>query len=132
MSSVISPKKYADLLAETLPRAITSAEEHQRRVEELEALASRSGLSAEEETLLELLVALIEQYEARVAPLPDSPPDRMLRHFMEQQDVSENDLLVIFGDERSVLDVISGQRKISAAEAKMLAAKFHAPVACFL
>ena len=50
------------------------------------------NLTPEETTLLELLVQLIERFEEKAYPIPDSPGHRVLQTSMENRDVKQADL----------------------------------------
>jgi antitoxin component HigA of HigAB toxin-antitoxin module len=51
------------------------------------------NLSVEERRLLRLLSRLIEDYEDRTFPLPNSPPYWTLQFLMEQNDLRQADLV---------------------------------------
>ena len=77
---MFNEKIYANLLANTLPRAIETEEEC-LRVEKIvgELLKKGDHLSPEENELLDLLSDLIENYEDVVYPIVDAPPNEMLK-----------------------------------------------------
>jgi HTH-type transcriptional regulator/antitoxin HigA len=61
---VIDNKKYARVLAKVLPRVITTDKEYERMLAEVEKLMDKGKhRSAEEDTALDLMVRLIEDYE---------------------------------------------------------------------
>ena len=76
----IDDRKYARVLAKVLPRVITTGEEHQRMLAEVERLMDKGERrTAEEDAVLELMVRLIQDYEEKHHPLPDprgSPQNR--------------------------------------------------------
>jgi mRNA-degrading endonuclease HigB of HigAB toxin-antitoxin module len=71
-------RKYAELLTETLPAAITDEEELERITAIVDRLAVKKNLSSEESRLLDLLSTLIEVYEDEHHPIPDAPPHVMI------------------------------------------------------
>src|SRR5712692_6460904 len=75
---VIDKKKYAWVLAKVLPRVITTHQEHERMLAEVEKLMDKGEhRTAEEDAALDLMVRLIKDYEEGHYPLPDpSPHDR--------------------------------------------------------
>ena len=67
---VIDNKKYARVLAKVLPKVITTDEEDERILAEVEKLMDKGERrSAEEDTALDLLVRLIKDYEEERHPL---------------------------------------------------------------
>ena len=93
-----------------------------RRVEGEISKLLRKGdnLTPEEERLLDLLSALVERYEDETEDFPDSPPHRVLRFLMEQNDLQQVDLVKIFGSSGRVSEAVNGKREISKAQAKAL------------
>jgi len=78
--------RYGDLLRETLPRPIrTEAENEQylRVVEHLMSLGKR--ITPEQRELLDLLVLLIERFEAERYTLNHASPVEALRELMQQR-----------------------------------------------
>src|ERR1035438_6854055 len=91
---VIDNKKYARVLAKVLPRVIATDEEHERMLAEVEKLMDKSEhRTAEEDTVLDLMVRLIKDYEEEHHPLPDPSPHEMLMYLMEQRSLKQADLL---------------------------------------
>ena len=78
-----------------------------RRVEgEISKLLPKGDkVTPEEERLLDLLSALVERYEDETEDFPDSPPHRVLRFLMEQNDLRQVDLVKIFGSSGRVNDI---------------------------
>ena len=68
---------------------------------------------------------LIEDFEEEHCPIPDAPPDRILRFLMKQNDLRQSDLLPIFGLRGYVSDVEPGKRAISKTQAIALDKMFH-------
>ncbi len=62
---VLNPKKYGQLLARALPKAIETEKENERALEIVDELMSKGekSLTVEESALLKLLVGLIEKFE---------------------------------------------------------------------
>ena len=121
----IDNRRYARVLARMLPRIIQSEAEHERMLAEIENLMDKGEhRSAEEDTVLDLMVSLVQAYESRRYPLPQPSPRAMLIYLMEQRGLRQADLLPIFKSRGYVSDVINGKRSISKAHAKQLAGFF--------
>jgi HTH-type transcriptional regulator/antitoxin HigA len=122
---VIDNKKYARLLAKVLPRVITTDQENERMLSEVEKLMDKGEhRSAEEDVALDLMVRLIKDYEEEHHPLPDPSPHEMLVYLMEQRGLKQADLVPIFKSRGYVSDVVNAKRAISKAHARQLAGFF--------
>src|SRR5262245_36886771 len=93
------PKKYGSLLSQTLPAIIETEEqnEHYLAVGEKLMRKGEDNLSPEEETLLDLLVHLIEDFERRYYRSLKATPVEVLRELMAANDLKQADLVTIFG-----------------------------------
>src|SRR5215510_10591232 len=117
-------RRYAELLTETLPAAITNEEELERITAIVDRLAVKKNLSLEESRLLDLLSTLIEVYEDEHHPVPDAPPHVMIQGFMQDRGLRNKDLEPILGSSGVTSEVISGKRKPSKQQVKKLASFF--------
>jgi HTH-type transcriptional regulator/antitoxin HigA len=130
---MFNEKIYANLLANTLPKVIETEAECVR-VEKIvdELLKKGDRLSPEEDKLLDLLSDLIENYEDKVYPIEDAPPNEMLKFLMRENNLKQGDLLHIFGSSGIASEVVNGKRSISKAQAKKLAEYFKVSVEFFI
>jgi len=129
----INASKYGRLLAKTLPAVIKTEAENERMLAEIEKLMDKGErMTPEELVLLELMTQLIETFEEEAYPIADASPHRILQHLMESNDLSQVDLLPIFGGRGRVSEVVNGKRGISKAQAKALAGFFHVSADLFL
>jgi HTH-type transcriptional regulator/antitoxin HigA len=130
---VLDNKKYARVLAKVLPRVITSKQEHERLLAEVENLMDKGEhRTAEEDAALELMVRLIQNYEEEHHPLPNPSPEEMLVYLMERRGLKQADLLPIFKSRGYTSDVINGKRAISKAHARQLAEFFKVSADLFI
>ena len=130
---VIDNKKYARVLAKVLPRVITTDEEHERMLAEVENLMDKGEhRTVEDDTALDLMVRLVKDYEEEYHPLPDPTPLEMLVYLMEQRSLKQADLLPIFKSRGYVSDVINAKRGISKAHARQLAEFFKVSASLFI
>lgn len=133
MSKKFNPEKYGALLMMALPQVIESEEEYKRAEKIIDALLSKGeNLSPEEEKLLDLVSDLLERYEDEHYPMPEVPPNEILKFLMEQKDLKQSDLLPIFGSSGITSEVVNGKRSISKAQAKKLAEYFKVSVELFI
>ncbi len=136
-SAEVHPKKYARLLAKTLPRAISSEEENERLLAIVDKLMSKDeeARSPEENALLELLVALIEKFETEHYQLErtsSSTPLSILKELMSARGVKPRDLWSVLGSKGLASEILNGKRAISKRSAKALALFFHVPAELFI
>jgi HTH-type transcriptional regulator / antitoxin HigA len=86
----------------------------------------------EEDTLLELLIILIEKFEETSYPLPDIESDKMLQHLMEARNMKQEELVGVIGSRGVVSEIVNGKLSISKAQAKTLGQLFHVSPSLFI
>ncbi len=125
---------YGKLLAKAQPHPIKDEREYDRVVVEVGRLMERGeeDLSAEEESLLEVMSILIEDYDRKHYPPSPSQPHEMLAFLLEQRGLEAHDLWPVLGSKSRVSEILSGKRAISKAQAKKLAVFFHVPLGLFV
>jgi HTH-type transcriptional regulator/antitoxin HigA len=74
---------------------------------------------------------LMERYEDEHIPIPEAPPQEMLRFFMEQHGLKQEDLADC-APQAKISEILNGKRTISKALAKKLAQRFHVTADLFL
>ena len=129
-------EKYGNLLVRVLPSVISNDEELERLSQEIDRLITKDikqgSLSPEEDRLLELLSLLVEEYEDKHYPIPESSPNEVLKFLMEDRELKQKDLVHIFGSTGITSEVVNGKRSISKAQAKKLAEFFKISVELFI
>jgi HTH-type transcriptional regulator/antitoxin HigA len=131
-TTTIGGWKYQRLLGNALP-VIRSGTEYRRLMKAAEELIERpeEKLTSEEGRLLELLSMLLEEYEDRVHPLPNTDTGKMLAHLLEERGLKPADLADVLPKSR-VSEIIAGRRAVSKDQAKGLANFLRVPVDLFL
>ena len=76
---------------------------------------------------LELLLLLVETYEASAYPIDLPDPITALRFRMEQQGLKPKDLIPYIGSKSKVSEVLSGQRPLSLTMIRKLVTGLHLP-----
>jgi HTH-type transcriptional regulator / antitoxin HigA len=126
MTLTFSPTQYSELLSRHQPKLIKTEAENDRALAVVEDLMHRSDLTPEEDELLNLLVLLIERFETEFYQCgAASTPHSMLEFLMEQQDITQTDLLPIFASESEVQAVLKGDRDLTITQVKALATRFN-------
>ncbi len=131
MTLVLNDIAYARKFGEYPIHPIHNDADNDRAIAQLERLSSIEERSAEENALTEILLTLIEAYEARYVPKPVSPLDT-LRELMAAHDLKSKDIAELIGSKGNASDILHGKRKISRAMAAKFAVRFNVPHTVFL
>ncbi|WP_353930249.1 transcriptional regulator [Okeanomitos corallinicola TIOX110] len=131
MTLTFDSEVYSKLLSQYQPRVIKTEEENEHFLAVVEDLLSRSDLTPEEKTLLELLVRLIEDFENQHYQINASTPHSRILHLLEAQDLELGDLVPIFGSSELVSQVINGEMEVTREQAEMLGKFFHVDASLF-
>jgi HTH-type transcriptional regulator/antitoxin HigA len=133
MTLTINNKVYGEFLAQYQPKIITTEEENERAIALVESFTKNSDLTPEEEQIVELLITLIEKFEAEHYPLNNlSTPLSRLTFLMEENQLHQADLIEVFEAKDIVSEVLSGKRQISKSQALKLGQFFNLNPALFL
>lgn len=132
MTRTFNPEFYGQLLAKYQPKTITTEEENEQAIALAQGLEHRPNRTPEEETLLELLVTLIEKFEETHYPIPQGTPHSMLLHLMEARDIDPKALVGVIGSLETVFEIINGEINISKSQAKALAKLFKVDESLFI
>lgn len=132
MTLTFDSDKYSSLLSQYQPRIIKNEDENELFLEIVESLLSRENLTPEEDTLLELLVKLIEDFEEKHYQLNASTPQSRLIHLMDARSLEPADLIEIIGTIEMVTELINGQLEITKKQAEALGKFFHVNPGLFL
>jgi len=118
--------RYGDLLKRFAPKVIETVEENRLALRIVDRLMSIGDgkRSAEENALLSLLAALVEQFENKTYPATSVEPKDILRDLMESNELKAADLADVVGGRSRVSEILSGKRAISKEQAKRLGERF--------
>ncbi len=76
---------------------------------------------------LEVLVTLIEAYEAKHHPIPAPDPIEAIKFRMEQQGLTRKDLEPLLGHRGRVSEILSGKRSLTLTMIRRLNKELHIP-----
>ena len=137
--------RYGQLLAEVRPALIDTPEEHDRLLTAAEQLMEKGeGLAPEEHRVLELLVFLIKSFEDSVLAgeedddeddkpeVVQSLPHETLKRLLEARGLEPSDVEHFFGNPSACREALSGSRRISRSQARLLSNFFQVPHKLFL
>jgi HTH-type transcriptional regulator/antitoxin HigA len=122
---IVDEKEYAGLLSQTLPHVIHTEEENEQYIGILGDLLAKSGRTAEESRLAELLTLLIEDFEDKNYALPPASPVEIIRHLMESNGLRQVDLVDVFGTPSIVSEVLNGKRDLAKGHIEKLSHRFN-------
>jgi HTH-type transcriptional regulator/antitoxin HigA len=113
------------------PHVIHSDKELAEYTETLFNLTAKARLTRAEANQIELLTLLIERYEGEHYPIPDASPVDVLRFLIEQNGLSQRDLVPELGSETTVSLVLSGKRPLTRDHIARISQRFHVSPAVF-
>lgn len=123
---------YLELLQQFPPRPINSEEAFTLTQSVINQLLDKDALTQDEEDYLEVLGALIYDYEQQQEDIiPDLYGVELLKVLMQEQNLKQKDLVVIFKTESIVSAVLNGQRQLTTRHIQELATFFGVSPAVF-
>lgn len=84
-------------------------------------------LNTKEGDILDLLLMVIEKYEAEHYPIPQLDPIEAIKYKMEENDLSQKDLVKYFGTKSRVSEVLSRKKPLTLKMIKTLYQNFGIP-----
>jgi len=118
------PRDYAGLCALHLPRPIKSKAAHTQALGLINALMGYE-LSKDQADYLEALVLFVHEYEQQFTQEPERNPVELLKHLLEENDLTTKDLAHLLDVDRSLASrLLSGNRKITPERARRLGEHF--------
>jgi HTH-type transcriptional regulator / antitoxin HigA len=123
--------KYLELLKQYPPRPIHSDEDLELMQEVINGLLDKPKLTAEEREYLNVLGALIYEYEENQEPIPDIYGIELLKFMLEERNLQKQDLLSIFENESTVDDILDEKQELTPTYIQELAKFFNISPALF-
>ena len=122
----------AEMIAHGAPRVIHNDAELEAYTDALFQLTALESPSSFEVEAIELLTFLVERYEQEHSAIPMADPISIVRLLIEQQGLTQRDLIPQFGSESSVSMFLGGQRKLTVEQVRRLSARFKLPADVFI
>src|ERR1700730_13187225 len=122
MSTVLA--NPAEMIARGAPRVIHNDAELEAYTDALFQLTGLESPSRSELDAIELLTLLVERYEQEHHPIPAADPVSVVRFLIEQQNLTQRDLIPQFGSESAVSMFMTGQRNLTLEQVRKLSARF--------
>lgn len=106
--------------------------DNERALATVERLMCRQR-TPEEDALLDVLTDLIEKFEGKARALRHDPaPHETIRFLMEQNRLSQKDLWALLGGKSHTSEILSGKRKVSNRQARLLGTRFNVSPSVFI
>ncbi|MDD5716849.1 MAG: DNA-binding protein [Sulfuricurvum sp.] len=105
---------------------IRTEEDYDKALARIDTLMNADIGTAEGDEL-DILVTLIEAYEAKYYPMPVCDPVEAIKFRMEQMGLEPKDLTPIIGSRSKVSEVLNHKRQLSIAMIRNLHARLHVP-----
>jgi HTH-type transcriptional regulator / antitoxin HigA len=121
-----------EMIERGAPRIIRNDEELERYTDALFELTALENPTPTQVEAIELLTLLVERYEREHYPIPKADPVTLVKFLLEQQGLSQRDLIPEFGNESAVSMFLSGKRKLTLKQLRNVSARFKMPVDVFL
>ncbi|MCA2711316.1 MAG: transcriptional regulator [Microcystis sp. M015S2] len=113
--------KYLELLKQYPPRPIHNEEDLEMMQEVINRLLDKPQLTVEEREYLNVLGALIYEYEENQEPIPDIYGLELLKFILEEKNLQKQDLLSIFESKSTLDDILDGQQELTPVYIQKLA-----------
>jgi|SRR5688572_17676824 len=125
---------YLKLIKELPLRPIRSARDHAAAQTILDRLIGRDDLTKGQLDYLEGLVRFVEEYEREkhLGQFETLSPLDLLKHLMEENDMTTTDLGYVLGSRGLASEVLNGKRGLSKMLIHRLADRFQVDPALFL
>jgi HTH-type transcriptional regulator/antitoxin HigA len=129
----INEAAYGKLLRKALPRPVRTERDNERYLQvagHLMNLGER--MTPEQRELLDLLVVLIERFEAERYSLSAASPVEVLRELMQARGMKLAGLSTLIGSKGVASEILSGKRGLSKTNIRRLAEYFRVSPELFL
>jgi HTH-type transcriptional regulator/antitoxin HigA len=113
--------KYLELLKQYPPRPIDNEEDLEMMQQVINRLLDKPQLTVEEREYLNVLGALIYEYEENQEPIPDIYGLELLKFILEERNLQKQDLLSIFESKSTLDDILDGQQDLTPIYIQKLA-----------
>src|SRR6202161_4481116 len=130
MSTVLA--NPAEMIARGAPRVIHNDAELEAYTNALFQLTALESPSSSEVEAIELLTLLVERYEQEHYAIPAADPASVVRFLIENQNLTQRDLIPQFGSESAVSMFLAGKRNLTLEQVRRLSLRFKLPADVFI
>ena len=108
---------YLKLITEFAPRPITNDADLIATQQRINDLLDQKPLNQDDQDYLRVLGMLVYDYEEKTEQFPELTDAELLQTLMEDYNLTIQDLLGIFEQEQTIVDILNGKRKLNSQEA---------------
>ncbi len=112
-------------------RPIRTKDDHEAALREIDRLWG-SPEGTDDGDKLDILVALVERFEAVHYPIPPADPVGVVRFVMEQNDHSQADLATLLGSRSRASEFLNGKRELSLDQIRRLSREWRIPAGALI
>ncbi len=113
-------------------KPIRTAKDHAWALREIEGLWDKAKPGTPAGDRFEVLSALVDAYEREHFEMPAPDPIEAIRFRMEQEGLTNNDLLPIFKTRARVSEVMGRRRRLNLAMIRRLHERLEIPIECLV
>lgn len=113
-------------------KPIRTTKDHAWALREIERLWDKAQPGTREGDRFEVLSALVDAYEREHLEMPAPDPIEAIRFRMDQQGLTNNDLLPIFKTRARVSEVMGRRRRLNLAMIRKLHERLEIPIECLV
>jgi HTH-type transcriptional regulator/antitoxin HigA len=113
-------------------KPIRTAKDHAWALREIEGLWDKAKAGTPQGDRFDVLSALVDAYEREHFEIPAPDPIEAIRFRMEQEGLTNNDLLPIFKTRARVSEVMSRRRRLNLAMIRRLHQRLEIPIECLV
>jgi HTH-type transcriptional regulator/antitoxin HigA len=127
-------KEYLKLVKRFALRPIRNEEQNMRAAVICDTLTDRiNSLSVAEHDYLEILTDLVSKYESKWdKEAAQMSPRELIQYLMEQNELTQKDLIPELGSASRVSEFLKGDRRLSIEQAKRLTQRFRLNIASLI
>lgn len=113
-------------------KPIRTAKDHAWALREIEGLWDKAKAGTAEGDRFEVLSALVDVYEREHFEIPAPDPIEAIRFRMDQEGLTNNDLLPIFKTRARVSEVMGRRRRLNLSMIRRLHERLEIPIECLV
>lgn len=113
-------------------KPIRTAVDHKRALKEIERLWDKVEPGTPDGDRFEVLGTLVDAYEEEHFPIPAPDPIEAIRFRMDQEGLTNNDLLPIFKTRARVSEVMGKRRRLNLTMIRRLHQRLEIPIECLV
>ena len=113
-------------------KPIRTAKDHAWALREIEAIWDNAKPGTADGDRFEVLSALVDAYEREHFEIPAPDPIEAIRFRMEQEGLTNNDLLPIFKTRARVSEIMGRRRRLNLAMIRRLHERLEIPIECLV